>query len=147
MRPHRLGTTAVSEVIGTVLLLSITIIAFAGVALAVQARLETNPPPPNARFDLLHEGPNMTIVHRWGESVDVTEMRMIFENDSGRLNVEMGPVPALEEAPGGRPGMWDLSEDLQVVCRPIDSCLGPGQGGSELFLIHDPSQTVLFHQA
>lgn len=146
MRNLRHDAAALSEVIGTVLLLGITIVAFAGVALAVQARLETAPPAPNVKFELLHEGPNQTLVHRWGESVPTDELRIIWDTEEGRTDLVPEGLGALAEAKGGSDKTWDLGEDLQVVCRPIDPCVGAGRSGAELFLVHMPSQTVLFRE-
>src|SRR5688572_27429791 len=113
MRSFRHEQTALSEVVGTVLLLAITIVAFAGLAVAVQARLETAPPPPNVRFDLLHEGQSMTLVHRWGESVKVDELRFIYDLKGVRTEVDLTQRPELA---GAREDMWDIGEDMVVIC-------------------------------
>jgi hypothetical protein len=145
-RPQR-PEAAVSEVIGTILLLGITVAAFSGLAVAVQARLDTNPPPPNARFELQKEGPNLTVVHRWGESVPLKALRVIYNNGTNHTKETVPALSTFNAAKGGEPDMWDLGERLIIACpdKKLYVCMGKGHNQDEsIILVDDTSQTVLF---
>ena len=147
MQRLRRSESAVSEVVGTILLLGITVAAFSGLAMAVDARLDTHPPPPNTRFELQKEGPNLTMVHRWGESVAIHRLRVIYENGSAPITEKVPPLSTLNAAKGGKPDVWDLGERLIAACpdRTEFVCMGKGHNNDEtIILVDDASQTVLF---
>lgn len=138
---------AVSEVVGTILLLGITVAAFSGLAVAVQERLDTNPPPPNARFELQKEGPNLTVVHRWGESVPIKNLRVIYNNGTDHTVETVPELSTFSAAKGGKGDMWDLGERLIIACpdKTLYVCMGKGHNQDEnILLVDDASRTVLF---
>jgi hypothetical protein len=138
---------ALSEVVGTVLLLGITVVAFTGLFWAVQERLVTSPPAPNAKFELRPEGPNMTLVHAWGESVSLSRLSIIHDYNNGtRDQIKVPRDGAFTMAPRGSPTAWDLGERVIVTCPAQYTCLMPGKTGGRLMLVDDLAKTVLFQQ-
>ena len=129
------------------MLLGITVAAFSGLAVAVQARLDTNPPPPNAKFELQNEGPNLTLVHRWGESVPIKSLRVVYTNGTDRAEADVPALSTFNAAKGGKGDMWDLGERLIVACpdKPLYVCMGKGHNQDDnIILVDDASKTVLF---
>lgn len=147
MQRAQRSEAAVSEVIGTILLLGITVAAFSGLAVAVQARLDTNPPPPLAKFELQKEGPNLTVVHRWGESVPIKNLRVIYNNGTNHTTETVPTLSTFNAAKGGKADMWDLGERLIIACpdKPLYVCMGKGHNqDAKIILVDHASETVLF---
>jgi len=83
---------ATSPVVGVVLLIGITVIAAAGVGIAVTA--STAEPPPTAAVDLTADADTdrIALTHRGGDRLDVSELSVHVTVDGEPLS-EQPPVP------------------------------------------------------
>ncbi len=96
---------AVSSVVGVVLLISLVLVGAGTISLV----LATEPPGPTpmSSFELAVDADTdeLSITHRGGESIDLTETRILVEFEGRRL-VHQPPVPffaarGFESGPGG----------------------------------------------
>jgi flagellin-like protein len=83
---------ATSPVVGTVLLIALTVIAAASVGVAVTA--STADPPPSAAIETTAdpETNEITVTHRGGDTIDVSELSVHITID-GQPLAEQPPVP------------------------------------------------------
>lgn len=143
-------TRSVSDVIGTVLLLGITTALFSVFSVAVLDQLDRNPPPSNVEFRVDSNDERTTIVHVWGESLDVDDLRLFYEKGAlPRLPYMLSDLPdwSLVHRPGGLDTRWDLGEALRLGCPASegpDGCAYPGETVANITVTQTTSNAVLF---
>ena len=74
----RSDADAVSSVVGTVLMLGITVTVFAGFSFFVLDYLQSTPPAPRADIAAVQQGPSYLLVNRGGESVPLAEGSLLL---------------------------------------------------------------------
>ena len=108
----KIGNQAVSEIIGTALLLSIAVGLFSIVQIMVFA-IPFNPSPPSARLVASIDGGNITIVHHGGESLELTDTQIIlFSGDQTNVSMATDHLDINTSSPKGSVQQWDIGERL-----------------------------------
>lgn len=108
-------TAAVSSVVGTVLMLAITISVFSGLSIVILDTVASEPDAPHADLRIHESGDAILVQHRRGESLSLAEGRFLLNVDGVQEEVQLVSQQA---ALGER---WDLGESLCL------SCMYPGQ--------------------
>lgn len=111
----RRDTAAVSSVVGTVLMLAITVSVFSGLSLVILDSVASEPDAPHADLRIFEGNGTILVQHRRGESLDVDEGRFLLNIDGTHEELP------LSSQQGTLGATWDLGES---VCL---SCLYPGQ--------------------
>lgn len=141
------GETAVSDVIGTVLLLGITVSAFSVLAVAVLDQFERNPPPARIEFRVDSAGGRTSITATWGESIDVDDTRLLYELDGARTvrDLDVAPLSTnlLHRIPDSN-ARWDVGEILRLSCPLGEACAHPGARVTNVSVLQKLANTVLF---
>lgn len=117
----RRGEDAVSSVVGTVLMLGITVAVFAGFSVVALAYLQDQADPPRSDLALVQGDSSLYLVHRGGES---------FTRDGGVLYINRGGVeesismtdPAFDAFGVG--DTWDMGDQVCIQGTAAD-CLFP----------------------
>lgn len=146
-RARPLGTLAVSEVVGTVLLLGITIVLFSVLSVAVFGQLSGTEPARNIDFRINDLNGRTTMIAVWGQSLDLVETELIYEVDYVRRSTRLTEEPLasnLTQRPMGSPETWDLGESLRLACLTGETCAYPGQRVTNITVIQSDANTVLF---
>ena len=141
------GETAVSDVIGTVLLLGITVGAFSVLAIAVLDQFERNPPPARIEFRVDTLGSRTSITAIWGESLEVDDTKLIYEVDDARTIHELDVAPLslhlLHRIPDSTT-TWDVGETIRLACPIGELCAHPGKTVANVSVIQKGANTVIF---
>ncbi len=138
---------AVSEVVGTILLVAISVMLFAGLSMVVWQQMQTSPAPANADLRLDVEGEWVSLTHVWGESLPVSDTRLMLTIDGTRGDYPLDEPPLaghLDHVSSGSPTHWDLGETLWIGCPAGESCAFAGQTTDEVTGIDERANAVLF---
>ena len=141
------GDDAVSDVIGTVLLLGITVAAFSVLSVAVLDQFERNPPPARIEFRVDTVGPRTSITAVWGESIEVGDTKLIYEVNAARTIRELSDAPLSPNLIHRIPDSattWDVGETIRLSCPIGETCAHPGDTITDVSVIQTRSNTVLF---
>jgi hypothetical protein len=141
------GETAVSDVIGTVLLLGITVSAFSVLSIAVLDQFDRNPPPARIEFRVDSVGPRTSITAVWGEPLDVEETKLIYEVDNARTIRDLDAAPLSTNLVHHIPdslGRWDVGETLRLACPVGEACAYPGKRVTNVSVVQKDANTVIF---
>jgi len=107
------GEQAVSEVLGEVLLLVI-VVALATVLSASMGNLMPDlKDVPYASFIGRINGNNYTIVHEGGDSIDLTDLKIIIDNGSTITSLGVSQIQSILNDENGN-GYWDFGERLNI---------------------------------
>jgi len=113
---------AVSEIVGTVLLLGIAIAMFALVQLFAFGLLNENPNSPSVRLIGSYDDTNIIIFHNGGESLPSnTKILFTINGANTRINVSDDDYFYLNESNSKEPnnGKWDIGEKIEYPIPPI----------------------------
>jgi flagellin-like protein len=143
---------AVSPVVGTILLVGVTVVlaVFVGAALTVQAPDET----PSASLSLTVGGDgNITLTHEGGDTLDVSALNLTVAVDGAEL-AHQPPVPffaadGFKTGPTGpfnsqSPDRWRAGERAGV--RPASTNKPPLTGGSEVTVRLSVDGAVIYEE-
>lgn len=149
VRPGPLGTLAVSELVGTVLLLGITVVLFSVLSVAVLGQLSGTEPPRNVDFRVydLDDHRRVTMTAVWGQSLEISETELIYEVDYVRRSTRLTEVPLasnLRHRDLGSPEAWDLGESLRLACPVVEICAHPDKRVTNISVIQSDANTVIF---
>lgn len=103
-----MGDDAVSSVIGTVLILAITVGAFGGVAIVVLDAVEESHEAPRADIDVQQRGRNFVVLHRGGDRIDASDVDLIVYTD--------GVATTYSLAASDTDGTWMPGENICIPC-------------------------------
>lgn len=119
----RLGNKGISEVVGTVILLAIAIIAFSAFAIYV---LSTGNPSSSPDLNLVGyiEEEKIVIQHKGGEAIKLSEIRIIVhkgEMESFCCNFDKNGIPKEDNVhfSGDDNGRWELGEYVEIYADQI----------------------------
>jgi flagellin-like protein len=139
---------AVSDVIGTVLLLGITVSLFAVLSVAVLSELHQNPPPHNVEFRVDKVDQRTTITSVWGEALPIADVRLIYQLNGVRTITDLSDpalLPNLVQGGVGSTASWDLGESLRMACPAASTdCAYPGRDVRNISVVQRGSNFVLF---
>lgn len=141
------GNDAVSDVIGTVLLLGITVAAFSVLSIAVLDQFDRNPPPARIEFRVDTVGERTSITAVWGESVDIADTKLIYKLDDARTIRELTVAPLAANLIHRIPDSattWDVGETIRLACPIAETCAHPGKAVTDVSVLQVTSNTVLF---
>ncbi|WP_336325495.1 type IV pilin N-terminal domain-containing protein [Halovenus sp. HT40] len=127
---------ATSSVVGIILLVAITVIGAATVGLAVESTPRTSPELASFELAADAESNSLTLTHRGGDPIDLTETAVHVEIDGQSLETDP-PIPffaatGFESGPSGpfnaaSPNMWRPGETGRVqIASTNDPQLMPG---------------------
>jgi len=134
---------AVSEIVGTVLLLGIAIAMFTLVQLFAFGLLSENPNSPSVRLIASIENGNVTIYHNGGESLP-SNTKILFTIKDGftdTTNITVGDDDYLNESNSN--GKWDIGEKV-VYGLPLSYTAG---SDSVLVMVLDISSNSVIMSA
>lgn len=109
---------AVSEIVGTVLLLGIAIAMFSLVQLFAFGLLSENPNSPSVRLIASIENGEVVIVHNGGESLPSNTRILFIKNDdfTNAINITVGDDDYLNESNSKNPNdKWDIGEKVNFT--------------------------------
>jgi len=118
---------AVSEIVGTVMLLGMAIAMFTLVQLFAFGLLSENPNSPSVRLIASIENGNVTIVHNGGESLPSSTKILFTINDdySNTTRINISDDNYLNESNSKKPnGNWDISEKVVYTVSDFDYISG-----------------------
>lgn len=141
------GDDAVSDVVGTVLLLGITVAAFSVLSVAVLDQFDRNPPPARVEFRVDTVGSRTSITAVWGESIDIEDTKLIYEINYARTirEVHLSPLAGnlIHRIPDSLTS-WDVGETIRLSCPVGETCAHPGDRITNVSVVQTLSNTVLF---
>ncbi|HLE47360.1 MAG TPA: type IV pilin N-terminal domain-containing protein [Candidatus Thermoplasmatota archaeon] len=146
-RTYRTDQNAVSDTVGTVLLVGITVALFAGLSVVVMDELQRSPPPPDVEFQVSTIDGRTTVALVWGEPLELDDSTLLFSIDSLRQTLPLTDAalaPHLAQLADGSAARWDLGESLRLACPLAESCAYPGQEAGNVTIIQASASTVLF---
>ena len=109
---NKRANKAVSNIVGTALLLGIAIALFSTVQILALS-FPYNPNPPSARLVANIGGEKIYIVHHGGESLSLdTEIIFTIDNDAP-ITKTAGEAGFLIHSDSGDPNLWDISEKVE----------------------------------
>ncbi len=113
---------AVSDVVGTVLMVSITVIMASLISMSVFA---INPPPdvPQINYNVQNNGSLVDLVHMGGEPVEVSDLRFIHEGQE----VNISNMSQINET-----GTWRIGT---IISLDADT--------TRIIIVHIPSQELI----
>lgn len=127
----RRSNEAVSEIIGTILLLSIAVSLFSLLSFVVLS-YPFNPSPPSVNLVGSISGTNMTLEHYGGDSLDVTSKVIIMINGTS-TNVNI--TEFLDDSNNNN--LWDIGEKLVY---PVGDVTG---GQVEVTVVDAKSNSII----
>ncbi len=141
------GETAVSDVIGTVLLLGITVGAFSVLAVAVLDQFERSPPPARVEFRVDTANQRTSITSVWGEPLGLDDTQLIYSLDGVRTTRDFSNATIrgnLTQRAAGSNESWEVGESLRLACPALGSCAHPGRNVTNVSVIQFSSNSVVF---
>lgn len=138
---------AVSEVVGTLLLVAISIVLFSGLSVVVYQQMQTSPVPANVDLRLEVDGDWTTMTHVWGESLPVDEVRLLIEVGGTRGQYDLDEAPLadhLDHVPSGSVEQWDLGETLWLRCPSGGDCAFPSETLGYVTSVDERANAVVF---
>lgn len=115
------GEEAVSSVVGTVLMLGVTMVAFAGLSYAVLVYFEDEAQPPRADLAVARQGGSLLLLAQGGEPVPLTDARVLVNVGGSEQEVAVSAMPG---AAALGPTL-DLGESLCIQGSDASRCLYP----------------------
>ncbi len=108
----------VSEVVGELLLLAIVVVVMAVLSSNISTLIPSVEDAPYARFIGFNEG-NITILHEGGESLQLTDLRIVVEGNETTQCVFDGSMLVCDGNAAGElsddgNGCWDFGETLTI---------------------------------
>lgn len=111
------GDEAVSSVVGTILMLGITVTIFAGISLGILGYFQDASDPPTATIGALATDTSYILVHRGGQTLDVQGGELIFSVDGA---VQRVSLTTFSTALGGT--QWNVGQSI-CVSGPSPPCM------------------------
>ena len=141
---------AVSEIVGTVMLLGIAIAMFTLVQLSAFNLLAENPNSPSVRLVAGIDNGNVTIFHNGGESLPSNTKILFTINDdfTNTINITVGDDNYLNESNSKNPNndKWDIGEKVVYNLTNHPSEYIPGED-SVLVMVLDVSSNSIIMSA
>ncbi len=129
---------AVSSVVGTALMLGVTVTVFAGFSLFVLGELEDEPRPPRSDLAVLQSGTQTLLMHRGGETVALSGRVLV---NVGGIERELDLTDLADQAADGE--RWRIGESL-CLSGPSPPCLLDRETVLGVLVVQD--NTVLLQQ-
>ncbi len=98
---------AVSNIVGTVLILAITVAAFGGLSLTVMDQVARDDGPPRTDLQIQEGSEGFLLHHRGGDSIPESALRFVVYTTAGTISCKMSQVTG-----NGPTGTWTIGESL-----------------------------------
>ncbi len=119
---------AVSSVVGTVLILAITVTTFTGLSLVVLDAVEEAQAAPRANIDIQQRGQQFVISHGGGDALDADQTTIVVYSQGIRTTYNLGAIDL--------DGLWGPGE---IICIP---CIHGDANGIEVIVRHGGSSVL-----
>lgn len=100
----------VSSVVGTVLMLAVTIAVFGGLSVVVLAEIRSTESPPEADLAFVNDGTRAILTHRGGEPIPLEGSFLLLNVDGSEVRLEMTDAAIASQTADGK--AWRIGETL-----------------------------------
>jgi FlaG/FlaF family flagellin (archaellin) len=105
---QRLGEDSVSSVVGTILMLAVTVTVFGGLSIVVLNEVRSTESPPDADVAFVNDGTRAVLAHRGGEPILLTSGFLILNVAGAEVRYDLTAVA--DQTADGR--YWRIGETL-----------------------------------
>jgi FlaG/FlaF family flagellin (archaellin) len=102
------GEDSVSSVVGTILMLAVTVSVFGGLSIVVLAEIRSNDPPPQADLAFTADGDRAVLTHQGGEPIPLEGSFLLLNVNGAEIRYDLTEVA--DQTSDGR--FWRIGETL-----------------------------------